>query len=104
MSGNLDNESPENTTVTLGVPSAISDNSRVTQRMLANELGIALGLVNSYLKRCVRNQCTEPLEACVANGLVSAFSALRFRLAGSRPAAVAADQFDLGGSRNRLPR
>ena len=113
MSGNLDNESPENTTVTLGVLSAVSDNSRVTQRMLANELGIALGLVNSYLKRCVRkgyikvrqvpknrfayyltpegfyeksrltaeflsqslkfyriarNQCTEHLEACVANG------------------------------------
>ena len=53
MSRNLDNESLENTTVTLGVPSAVSDNSCATRRMLANELSIALGLVNSCLKRCV---------------------------------------------------
>ena len=40
MSRNLDEESLENTTVTLGVPSAVSDNSRATRRIPANDLGI----------------------------------------------------------------
>ena len=40
MSRNLDDESLENTTVTLGVPSAVSDNSRATRRIPANDLGI----------------------------------------------------------------
>ena len=40
--------------ITLGVLNAVHDNSRVTQRSLSNELGIALGLTNSYLKRCIK--------------------------------------------------
>lgn len=40
--------------VTLGVLSAIEANSAHSQRSLAGELGIALGLANAYLKRCVR--------------------------------------------------
>ncbi len=40
--------------VTLGVLSAIEANSTHSQRSLAGELGIALGLANAYLKRCVR--------------------------------------------------
>jgi len=40
--------------ITLGVLNAIHDNSRITQRSMAGELGIALGLTNSYLKRCVK--------------------------------------------------
>lgn len=42
------------TAITLGLLSAIERGDHVTQRALANELGIALGLANSYLKRCVR--------------------------------------------------
>ena len=38
---------------TLGVLSAVEADSRVTQRSLASELGIALGLTNSYLKKCI---------------------------------------------------
>ncbi len=34
--------------------SAVERDSRVTQRHLARELGIALGLANAYLKRCAR--------------------------------------------------
>lgn len=46
---------PENQTeITLGVLSAIEKNSSVTQRHVANELGVALGLVNSYLKRSIK--------------------------------------------------
>ena len=40
--------------VTLGLLDAVHENSAVTQRTLANELGVALGLANSYLKRCVK--------------------------------------------------
>lgn len=40
--------------VTLGLLGAVHENSSVTQRRLANELGVALGLANSYLKRCVK--------------------------------------------------
>lgn len=40
--------------ITLGILNAVEENSRVTQRSVAGELGIALGLANAYLKRCVR--------------------------------------------------
>lgn len=40
--------------ITLGLLSAVEANSAVTQRRVASELGIALGLANAYLKRCVR--------------------------------------------------
>jgi hypothetical protein len=40
--------------VTLGLLTAIEADSAITQRLLSTELGIALGLANAYLKRCVR--------------------------------------------------
>lgn len=40
--------------LTLGILEAIDTRSDVTQRHLANTLGVALGLANSYLRRCVR--------------------------------------------------
>ena len=40
--------------ITLGLLNAIEHDSGVTQRTLANELGIALGLANAYLKRCAK--------------------------------------------------
>jgi DNA-binding MarR family transcriptional regulator len=43
---------PGDAEITLRVLNAIEDNSVVTQRSLARELGIALGLANSYLRRC----------------------------------------------------
>ena len=42
------------TEITLGVLDAVEQNARMTQRSVASELGIALGLANAYLKRCVR--------------------------------------------------
>lgn len=38
----------------LGILNAIDGNSQVTQRTVAQELGIALGLANAYMKRCAR--------------------------------------------------
>ena len=40
--------------ITLGVLDAVHGNSGLSQRSLARDLGIALGLTNAYLKRCVR--------------------------------------------------
>ena len=44
----------EKAEITLSVLNAIEANSSVTQRAVANDVGIALGLANSYLKRCIR--------------------------------------------------
>jgi DNA-binding MarR family transcriptional regulator len=41
-------------TVVLGILETVGRNEHVTQRTLAAELGSALGLVNLYLKRCVK--------------------------------------------------
>lgn len=40
--------------IVLGILEAIDRGEKVTQRAVANELGIALGLVNAYLKRCMK--------------------------------------------------
>ena len=40
--------------ITLGVLNAVQENSALTQRSVARDLGIALGLANAYLKRCVK--------------------------------------------------
>lgn len=40
--------------ITLGILNAIHENERITQRTVAQDLGIALGLANAYLKRCVK--------------------------------------------------
>lgn len=40
--------------LTLEILQAIEQDKGVTQRHLADNLGVALGLANSYLKRCVR--------------------------------------------------
>ena len=48
--GTMDSESE----ITLGLLNAVHENSSVTQRSVARDLGIALGLTNAYLKRCIR--------------------------------------------------
>ncbi len=40
--------------ITLGVLATIDADANVSQRHMARELGVALGLANAYLKRCVR--------------------------------------------------
>jgi len=42
------------TEITLGVLNAVHEDSTVTQRTVSRQLGIALGLTNAYLKRCVK--------------------------------------------------
>ncbi len=55
----LDTESQ----VTLGLLNAVHENSSVTQRTMAGNLGIALGLANAYLKRCVKKGLIKVRQA-----------------------------------------
>jgi DNA-binding MarR family transcriptional regulator len=48
------NNKQKEDTATLGILQAIENNRDITQRHLADRLDVALGLANSYLKRCVR--------------------------------------------------
>jgi len=47
-------QSDSESEITLGLLNAVEANSQMTQRTVARDLGIALGLTNAYLKRCVR--------------------------------------------------
>lgn len=49
--------------LTLEVLSAIDARSDLTQRHLADRLGVALGLANSYLRRCVRKGLVKITQA-----------------------------------------
>ena len=61
--GNFDTNSRENTRITLGLLEAVEAGKARTQRGLAVDLGIALGLVNVYLKRCVKKGLVKVSEA-----------------------------------------
>jgi len=47
------NKNNKDNDMTLGLLSAVEADSRITQRSLSNTLGIALGLTNSYLRKCI---------------------------------------------------
>ena len=53
----------EDPSVMLGLLSAVERDSALTQRHLARELGIALGLANSYLKRCAKKGLIKMRQA-----------------------------------------
>ena len=54
MSSVTQDDEVENARVMLGLLESVERNGGQSQRQLASELGIALGLVNAYLKRCVK--------------------------------------------------
>ena len=58
-SPDLDNEAK----ITLGLLNVVHGNSETSQRSMAGDLGIALGLANAYLKRCVKK---GGMPACCA--------------------------------------
>src|SRR5690242_14424225 len=47
-------ENPEASAIMLRLLDAVEQDQAHSQRHLASELGIALGLVNAYLKRCMK--------------------------------------------------
>lgn len=60
---NESSKSIEDPGISLGLLEQIETNSGVTQRGLANELGIALGLVNLYIKRCIKKGWIKASQA-----------------------------------------
>ncbi len=58
-SPDLDNEAK----ITLGLLNMVQDNSATSQRSMAGDLGIALGLANAYLKRCVKKGLIKVSQA-----------------------------------------
>jgi DNA-binding MarR family transcriptional regulator len=58
-SSDLDNEAK----ITLGLLNMVHDDSSTSQRSMAGDLGIALGLANAYLKRCVKKGLIKVSQA-----------------------------------------
>jgi len=51
---NMNAKNDKDEEATLALMEVINKESAVSQRKLANHMGVALGLANSYMKRCVR--------------------------------------------------
>ena len=58
-SSDMDNEAK----ITLGLLNMVHDNSEASQRSMAGGMGIALGLANAYLKRCVKKGLIKVSQA-----------------------------------------
>jgi DNA-binding MarR family transcriptional regulator len=53
----------ENERIVLGLLSSVENDGARSQRRIAAELGIALGLVNAYLKRCIKKGLVKVHDA-----------------------------------------
>src|SRR5947209_18495801 len=62
MDGAFPSESGEDSRIVLGLLNSVEDGA-TSQRRIASELGVALGLVNAYLKRCVKKGLVKVSEA-----------------------------------------
>jgi DNA-binding MarR family transcriptional regulator len=62
MDRTLLNESGEDERIVLNLLNAVDDGAQ-SQRRIAEELGIALGLVNAYLKRCIKKGLVKVSQA-----------------------------------------
>jgi len=63
MSGSALGRNSENNRVVLGLLESVERDGAQSQRRLAAELGVAVGLVNIYLKRCVKKGLLKISEA-----------------------------------------
>ncbi|MEA2974703.1 MAG: hypothetical protein QOF19_223 [Alphaproteobacteria bacterium] len=63
MSSAVQEHENENAKIVLGLLESVERDGGMSQRRLAAELGIALGLVNAYLKRCVKKGLVKVTEA-----------------------------------------
>lgn len=62
MGSALPNESGEDDRIVLGLLTSV-ETGATSQRRIASDLGVALGLVNAYLKRCVKKGLVKVSEA-----------------------------------------
>jgi DNA-binding MarR family transcriptional regulator len=63
MANSAPSNDAENTRIVLSLLESVERDGGQTQRRLATELGIALGLVNAYIKRCVKKGLVKVGEA-----------------------------------------
>jgi DNA-binding MarR family transcriptional regulator len=63
MSSATQNDEVDNTRVMLSLLASVERGGAQSQRRLASDLGIALGLVNAYLKRCVKKGLVKVRQA-----------------------------------------
>lgn len=53
----------QDTAILLGLLDAMDANASISQRSLASELGIALGMTNAYVRRCIRRGLVKVRQA-----------------------------------------
>jgi DNA-binding MarR family transcriptional regulator len=63
MAGTTGEGKAEEARIMLGLLDSVERNGGQSQRRLASELGIALGLVNAYLKRCMKKGLVKASQA-----------------------------------------
>jgi DNA-binding MarR family transcriptional regulator len=63
MSSTQQGEDAERARIMLGLLESVDRDGGQSQRRLASDLGIALGLVNAYLKRCIKKGLVKVSEA-----------------------------------------
>lgn len=63
MADAAEREKLEDARIMLGLLASVERDGGQSQRRLASELGIALGLVNAYLKRCIRKGLVKASQA-----------------------------------------
>src|SRR6266446_2093534 len=63
MAGATQQDEAEKARIVLGLLESLERDGAKSQRNLASELGIALGLVNAYLKRCAKKGLIKMKEA-----------------------------------------
>jgi hypothetical protein len=63
MRGVIKDSELEKTRILLGLLESVERGGEQSQRRLASELGIALGLVNAYLKRCINKGLVKVTDA-----------------------------------------
>ncbi len=63
MAGATQEDEAEKARIILGLLESVERDGAKSQRSLANELGIALGLVDAYLKRCAKKGLIKMKEA-----------------------------------------
>jgi DNA-binding MarR family transcriptional regulator len=63
MAGASKTAEAEKTRIMLGLLESVERGGAKSQRRLASELGVALGLVNAYLKRCINKGLVKVSEA-----------------------------------------
>jgi len=78
----------EDDRIVLNLLNSVDDGAQ-SQRRIAEDLGIALGLVNAYLKRCVKKGLVKVRQAPAPMAMAKMVRIMPHRRAGILPAVMA---------------